>query len=66
VKATTERQAARIALQEEEIKTLTASLKQQANQIQEVSAQLELRRSHPKSPNISGGSRAYEVLENSW
>ena len=42
LKATTERQAAVIALQEGQIKALTAGLKQQAEQIQRVSAQLEM------------------------
>jgi hypothetical protein len=48
LKATTERQAARIALQEGEIKTLTTALKQQAEQIQKVSAQLEMIRPTPR------------------
>jgi len=48
LKATTERQAATIALQEAQIKTLTAGLKQQADQIQKVSAQLEMIRPTPR------------------
>jgi hypothetical protein len=48
LKATTERQAARIALQEGQIKTLTAALKEQAEQIQKVSAQLEMIRPTPR------------------
>jgi hypothetical protein len=48
LKATTERQAARIALQEGQIKTLTAALKEQAEQIQKVSAQLEMIRPMPR------------------
>ena len=48
LKATTERQAAVIALQEGQIKTLTAGLKQQADQIQKVSAQLEMVRPTPR------------------
>jgi hypothetical protein len=48
LKATTEKQAARIALQEGQIKTLTAGLKQQAEQIQKVSAQLEMVRPTPR------------------
>ncbi len=48
LKATTERQAARIALQEGQIQTLTAALKQQAEQIQKVSAQLEMVRPMPR------------------
>jgi hypothetical protein len=46
--ATTERQAAVIALQEGQIKALTAGLKQQADQIQKVSAQLEMVRPTPR------------------
>jgi hypothetical protein len=42
LKATTEKQAARIALQEGQIHALTAALKQQAEKIQKVSAQLEM------------------------
>ena len=48
LKATTERQAATIALQESQIKSLTASLKEQANQIQKVSAQLEMIKPAPQ------------------
>jgi hypothetical protein len=48
LKATTERQAAVIALQEGQIKALTAGLKQQADQIQKVSAQLEMIRPMPR------------------
>jgi len=48
LKATTERQAAVIALQEGQIKVLTAGLKQQADQIQKVSAQLEMVRPTPR------------------
>jgi uncharacterized coiled-coil protein SlyX len=48
LKATTEKQAARIALQEEQIKTLTASLREQATQIQKVSAQLEMVKPAPQ------------------
>jgi len=48
LKATTERQAAVIALQEGQIKALTAGLKQQAEQIQQVSAQLEMVRPTPR------------------
>jgi septal ring factor EnvC (AmiA/AmiB activator) len=48
LKATTEKQAARIALQENQIQTLTAALKQQAEQIQKVSAQLEMIRPAPR------------------
>jgi dihydroneopterin aldolase len=48
LKATTEKQAARIALQENQIQTLTAALKQQAQQIQKVSAQLEMIRPMPR------------------
>jgi hypothetical protein len=48
LKATTEKQAARIALQEEQIHSLTAALKQQADQIQKVSAQLEMIRPTPR------------------
>jgi len=56
LKATTEKQAVRIALQEErialqegQIQTLTAALKQQAEQIQKVSAQLELNKAAPQT-----------------
>jgi hypothetical protein len=48
LKTTTEKQAARIALQEGQIKSLTAALKQQADQIQKVSAQLEMIRPTPR------------------
>ena len=48
LKTTTEKQAARIALQEGQIQTLTAALKQQAEQIQKVSAQLEMVRPAPR------------------
>ena len=48
LKATTEKQAARIALQEGQIQSLTAALKQQAEQIQKVSAQLEMVRPTPR------------------
>jgi hypothetical protein len=48
LKTTTERQAARIALQEGQIQTLTAALKQQAEQIEKVSAQLEMVRPTPR------------------
>jgi hypothetical protein len=65
LKATTERQAARIVLQEGQIKTLTTALttalkqqaeqitalKQQAEQIQKVSAQLEMIRPTPRVVN---------------
>jgi hypothetical protein len=51
LKTTTEKQAARIALQEEQINTLTAALKQQADQIQKVSAQLEMVRPAPRVVN---------------
>ncbi len=48
LKATTERQAAVIALQEGQIKALTAGLREQADQIQKVSAQLEMIRPTPR------------------
>ena len=48
LKATTERQAAVIALQEGQIKALTAGLREQAEQIQKVSAQLEMVRPAPR------------------
>jgi len=48
LKATTERQAAVITLQEGQIRALTAGLKQQADQIQKVSAQLEMVRQTPR------------------
>ncbi len=51
LKATTEKQAARIALQEGQIRTLTAALKQQSEQIQKVSAQLEMIRPTPRVVN---------------
>ena len=51
LKATTETQAARIALQEKQIQTLTTVLKQQAEQIQKVSAQLEMIRPTPRVVN---------------
>ncbi|MEP6585393.1 MAG: hypothetical protein ABJB70_01565, partial [Candidatus Udaeobacter sp.] len=51
LKATTEKQAARIALQDNQIQTLTAALKQQAEQIQKVSAQLEMVRPMPRVVN---------------
>ena len=48
LKATTEKQAARIALQEGQINALTAALRQQADQLQKVSAQLEMIRPTPR------------------
>jgi predicted RNase H-like nuclease (RuvC/YqgF family) len=51
LKATTEKQAAKIAAQESQIQTLTAALKQQADQIQKVSAQLEMIRPTPRVVN---------------
>jgi uncharacterized coiled-coil protein SlyX len=42
-------QAAIIAQQQKGIEVLTAQLKEQASQIQKVSAQLELRRSAPET-----------------
>jgi len=48
LKTTTEKQAAVIALQEAQIKTLTAALKDQATQIQKVSAQLQMIRPTPR------------------
>jgi hypothetical protein len=48
LKATTEKQAATIALQEAQIKSLTASLREQATQIQKVSAQLEMIKPAPQ------------------
>jgi hypothetical protein len=51
LKATTERQAAVIALQEGQIKALTAGLKQQADQIQKVSAQIEASKPAPQMVN---------------
>jgi uncharacterized coiled-coil protein SlyX len=44
----TEKQAAKIASQENQIQTLTAALKQQADQLQKVSAQLEMIRPTPR------------------
>jgi len=48
LKTTTEKQAATIALQERQIQTLTVALKQQAEQIQKVSAQLQMIRPAPR------------------
>jgi hypothetical protein len=48
LKATTERQAAVIALQEGQIKALTAGLREQAEAIQKVSAKLEMVRPTPR------------------
>jgi hypothetical protein len=48
MKTITEKQAARIALQDAQIQELTAALKQQAAQIQKVSAQLEMIRPTPR------------------
>ena len=48
LKTTTEKQAARIALQDGQIQALTAALKQQSEQIQKVSAQLEMIRPAPR------------------
>jgi hypothetical protein len=48
LRTTVERQAARIALQDGQIKALTASLREQAEQIQKVSAQLEMIRPAPR------------------
>jgi hypothetical protein len=48
LKATAEKQQATIALQENQIKALTASLKEQATQIQKVSAQLEMIKPTPQ------------------
>jgi len=48
LKATTEKQAARIASQEGQINALTAALRQQADQIQKVSAQLEMIKPAPQ------------------
>ena len=48
LKGTTERQAAVIVLMEAQIKALNAGLKQQADQIQKVSAQLEMIRPTPR------------------
>jgi hypothetical protein len=51
LKAASEKQAAKIAAQERQIQTLTAALKQQAEQIQKVSAQLEMVRPAPRVVN---------------
>jgi len=51
LKATTERQAARIALQDGQIQALIASIRQQAEQIQKVSAQLETSKPAPQMVN---------------
>ena len=48
LKATTEKQQATIALQEGEIKALTASLREQAALIQKVSAQIEMIKPAPQ------------------
>jgi predicted ribosome quality control (RQC) complex YloA/Tae2 family protein len=48
LKATSEKQQTTIALQEAQIKSLTASLKEQATQIDKVSAQLEMIRPTPQ------------------
>ena len=48
LKATTEKQAAVIALQDAQIRSLTAALKEQATQIQKVSAQVEMIRPAPR------------------
>ena len=48
LKATAEKQQTTIALQESQIKALTASLREQATQIQKVSAQLETIRPTPQ------------------
>ena len=48
MKSITEKQAARIALQDAQIQELTAALKQQAEQIQKVSAQLEASKPAPQ------------------
>jgi hypothetical protein len=48
LKAATEKQAAVISLQQDQIKSLVASLKEQATQIQKVSAQLEMVRPTPR------------------
>jgi Chaperone of endosialidase len=48
LKATAEKQQATIALQESQIKALTASLREQATQIQKVSAQLEMIKPTPQ------------------
>ena len=51
LKATTERQAARIASQEGKISTLTTALERQDEQIQKVSAQLEMSKPAPRVVN---------------
>jgi hypothetical protein len=51
LKATTERQAAVIALQGGQIATVTASIKQQTEQIQKVNAQLEVSKPAPQVVN---------------
>src|SRR5438874_10690509 len=48
LKVTAEKQQATIALQESQIKALTASLREQATQIQKVSAQLEMIKPAPQ------------------
>jgi len=48
LKSTAEKQQATIALQESQIKALTASLREQATQIQKVSAQLEMIKPTPQ------------------
>jgi septal ring factor EnvC (AmiA/AmiB activator) len=48
VKSNAAKQESTITLQQEEIKTLTASLKEQASQIQKVSDQLELSKRAPQ------------------
>ncbi|PYL60363.1 MAG: hypothetical protein DMF24_10310 [Verrucomicrobia bacterium] len=48
LKGTAEKQQATISLQESQIKTLTASLREQATQIQKVSAQLEMIKPAPQ------------------
>lgn len=47
-KATSEEQQTTIALQEEQIKSVAASLKEQATQIHKLSAQLEMIRATPR------------------
>jgi uncharacterized coiled-coil protein SlyX len=49
LKSTVAKQEAIIALQQREIKALTANMKEHASQIQKVSAQLELRKSAPQT-----------------
>jgi len=51
LKSTAAKQEATIAQQQEEIKALTASLKEQASQIQKVSAQLEVSKPAPQIVN---------------